>query len=37
MNWWQLDIPDVLKNLNTTKDGLTDDVAKTRLSEVGPK
>ncbi len=36
MNWWQLDIPDVLKNLNTTKDGLTDDVAETRLSEVGP-
>ena len=36
MNWWQLDIPDVLRNLNTTKDGLTDDVAKSRLSEVGP-
>jgi Ca2+-transporting ATPase len=36
MNWWQLDIPEVLMNLNTTKDGLTDDMAKSRLSEVGP-
>ena len=35
MNWWLLDIPDVLRNLNTTKDGLGDDEAKSRLAEVG--
>jgi Ca2+-transporting ATPase len=36
MNWWQLDIPEVLGNLNSSEDGLTDDVAKSKLSEVGP-
>ena len=35
MNWWLLDIPDVLRNLNTTKDGLGYDEAKSRLAEVG--
>jgi len=36
MNWWQLDTQDVLKNLNASKEGLSDDLAKARLSEVGP-
>jgi Ca2+-transporting ATPase len=36
MNWWQLDIADVLTKLNSTRDGLTDDAAKSLLSEVGP-
>jgi len=36
MNWWQLDIPDVLRNLNSSEDGLTDDLAKSKLSDVGP-
>lgn len=35
MNWWQLDTPDVLKNLNSSKDGLTDEVAQSKLAEVG--
>jgi len=36
MNWWQLDTQDVLINLNASKEGLSDDLAKARLSEVGP-
>jgi P-type Ca2+ transporter type 2C len=36
MNWWQLDIPDVLKNLNSSKDGLTDELVKAKHAEVGP-
>lgn len=36
MLWWQLDIPDVLRELNSSTDGLTSDLAKSRLSEVGP-
>src|SRR5690242_238499 len=36
MTWWQLDIPDVFKNSNSSSEGLRDDFAKARLSEVGP-
>jgi Ca2+-transporting ATPase len=36
MNWWQLDTHDVLKNLDSSNDGLTDQAAKAKLNEVGP-
>jgi Ca2+-transporting ATPase len=36
MTWWQLDIPDVYKNSNSSSAGLLDDSAKSRLTEVGP-
>src|SRR5690349_206339 len=36
MNLWQLDTPDVFKELNSSKDGLTEEAAKSKLSEVGP-
>jgi Ca2+-transporting ATPase len=36
MNWWQLDIADVLTRLKSSKDGLTDDSAKSKFEEVGP-
>ena len=36
MNWWQSSIQDVFKNLSTSQQGLADDSAKSRLTEVGP-
>lgn len=36
MNWWQADIQDVLKKFGTSKEGFTDDAARSKLSEVGP-
>ncbi|WP_245804155.1 cation-translocating P-type ATPase [Chryseolinea serpens] len=36
MNWWQSSLQDIFKNLSTSQQGLTDDSAKSRLTEVGP-
>ena len=35
MNWWQLDSPKILSDLGTSAEGLTADIARTRLVEGG--